>query len=134
MRLRTLRIGLALLLPLAACSDGVPAGLDTSFDCRENTPGTGDLAADIVGRWYFVQNSSFQYFNFLDDGTAIRTWTSDEHDDVDYTTHDYTVQGTQVAIRDYGVFGFVLDGDLWTVPDDTADTDWIRCLRTGGDG
>ncbi len=116
------------LVAMAGCSEDVPAL--QSFDCSRNTPGTGDLETDIVTQWTWVQNASTQSFTFRSDGTAVRTWTSDEHDDVTYTTHDYSVDGNLVAIRDYGAYEFKLTDDVWTVSDSSADTDWIRCRET----
>ena len=125
MRWRILLVVALVVVPVAACSDDAPAL--PCFDCRENAPGTGDLRADIVTQWTWVQSGSRQYFTFRGDGTAVRTWTSDEHDDVTYTTHDYSVDDNLVAIRDYGAYEFIRAGDRWTVQDDRADSSWIRC-------
>lgn len=128
---RILALVLALLpsVILAACGGSGIAPPGGFFDCSENTVGSGDLAVDLVGRWFWVQNSSAQYFDFAPDGTTVRTWTSDVSDDVKYTEHDYAVYGDAVVIDGYGEYWFVGDGGLWTVDDPAADTEWVRCRR-----
>ncbi len=116
-----------LAVVLAGCGSsgvGPPAG---SFDCSANAAGTGDLAVDIVGQWFWVQNASAQYFTFASDGMAVRTWTSDVSDEVTYTSHDYVVESDVVRIGGYGDFRFTFDDGSWTVDDPAAITDWIRC-------
>ena len=123
-------IGLALILALAACSnkaDPEPRGL---YDCSRNIRGTGDLEADIIGRWAFVQNASPQFFTFSEGGNAIRTWTSDEDDDVTYSAHPFGINGDVVTIADYGAYEFALDEDgFWTVIERGAEQEWMRCAR-----
>lgn len=121
----------AIVLSLAAtaCGSSSVGPPEGSFDCSENSVGSGDLAVDIVGRWFWIQNASAQYFDFAPDGTAVRTWTSDVSDEVRYTKYDYAVEGDTVQIDRYGEYRFVLADGLWTVDDRAADTEWIRCRR-----
>jgi hypothetical protein len=90
------------LLLLAACSGSGPVSIPGSeYDCRENEPGTGDLA----------------------DETVIRTWTSHKDDEVEYVRHSYAVDGDVVAIEDYGIllsFGTTTDGGPCPIPSQTA--------------
>ena len=118
-------IVLTLFLVSCGVSDGAPP--IGNFDCTEHAAGTGDVAADVVGRWFWIQNASPQYFTFEAGGSAVRTWTSDESDDVRHSRHQYFVEGDMVRIEDYGDFRFVFADGAWTVDDPAAITDWIRC-------
>ena len=124
-------MGMLLILSMSACAGGTsgqpPEG---AYDCSINTPGSGDLASDIIGQWRFIQNASGQYHTFDANDTVIRTYTSDENDDVSYVTYSYEVQASAVVIGDDPMLGFEFSVDgrgVWSVSRDGVDQDWTRC-------
>ncbi len=118
---------------LSACGNTptpAPRGL---YDCAQNTPGTGDLETDIIGKWAFVENSSPQHFTFTNSGNVVRTWNSSETGEVLYTAHGYEVAGDVVSVTDHGDYTFVVDQrGLWSVLAGATDQGWTRCERAGG--
>lgn len=123
----------AAVLALAACSDSATRAPSGLYDCSENTPGTGDLATDLIGKWQFFENSSPQHLTFGMSGNVIRTWNTPETGEVLYTAHPYEVGDEVVMITDLGDFTFETDetGE-WRVLAGSEDLGWTRCSRAGG--
>jgi len=129
--LRHLVGGVVLLSSLGACSGGVsgqpPEG---AYDCSMNTPGSGDLANDLIGQWRFIENASGQFYTFGANNEVIRTYISDVDDDVSYVKYRYTIGVSSVMIGDDPpqTFEFSVDeAGIWTVSRNGADQDWTRC-------
>lgn len=120
-------------MALSGCGVGAEPAPSGLFDCGTNTPGTGDLATDVIGKWQFFENSSPQHFTFIRSGSAVRTWTTPETGEILYTAHAFNINGDTVSISDYGDFAFDVDETgVWRVFDGSQDVGWTRCERSGG--
>jgi hypothetical protein len=117
----------SVLLAAAACgTDGAESEAGTAVDhppcVRHAEPASGDLAADMVGRWHLVRHyTDTRYYEFHDDGTAD-VWYVGLGETDTRTTVAWSVDASVVHTGESPPVDFVMAlapspiGEVWRAP------------------
>jgi hypothetical protein len=117
--IRALEVVTAALL--AAC--GADAVADAHFVCdRHAEAATGDLSADIVGRWHLVRHyTDTRYYDFHADGT-VAVWYVGLGEQVTQATVGWSADGTTLRVGETPPVEFAMSldpspiGQIWRAP------------------